>query len=207
MTYNTERYSHTKEEFPTKQSTSSSSVSSFVQGFYNLIPWSSAPSATSPEKETQQHLSKHSQYIQGLWEIWQKGFICLDQATRHLIFVHRIRHEGLEAEIRKKQTRGLSALFYWLLDSWLAPLWRVHRLKEDGAKHCCSAYRLSRGIKGYSKVHRITSTLQIHSKPYPATLETPTRWCASRPYRCQYPWIKPYCRESYSKFTTEWQTK
>lgn len=145
--------------------------------FYNLIPWSSASSTTSPEKEKQSKIlaNINVNIFMGLCfalpKSWQKEFICLYRNDKTLNIRLQTQTQRPRCWSPKKQMRALSALFYWLLDSWLAPLRGVHLLKEDRAKHCSSAYRSSGGIKGSSPtksayVHKNTYTPQIHTKTH-----------------------------------------
>lgn len=87
-------------------------------------------------------------------EIWQRRFICLYKYDKTLNIRPQIqtpRPRCWNTKKKRKQMRALLALFYWLLDFWLAPLCGVHLLKEDRAKHCSSAYWLSGGIKGFRR--------------------------------------------------------
>lgn len=122
--------------------------------FYNLIPWSSAWSTISPERQKQSEILANTDVniftglCFALAERGQKGFICLYRNDKTLNIHPQTQTLRPPCWSPKKTNEGRIALFYWLPDSWLVPLCGVHLLKEDRAKHCSSVYRLSRGIKG-----------------------------------------------------------
>lgn len=122
-----------KEEFP-----SNWLPSSFIPPVSAVVSITSSPDpqlCLPPALQKKEKQWKLSIYSCTLPENCQQLFIWIHQNDKplNITLTQTLRTRCWKQKPKKEkiQMRALSALFYWLLDSWLAPLGGVHLLKED----------------------------------------------------------------------------